>query len=543
MASTGANGGKGTYSITSGTSWSIDLMPTEFPVTQLTTGEIGTYKTELLILALSSESFEVTKEEDGTETIKCISETLTEKDAVLNGALSDIFEKGDFKADVGQSTVVRVGGQVKNIGLFGLGKKSEISTSPGWGHSPFYKLGAQVASTVKSMKLKSISIDVNSMIPEDISVEATAQLIAGVLLGAYESTRYKESAKKSTLSSISLVNFPDGVQNGIDKGYAIAKGVGLAIYLVESPPNVCYPQHLADAATMIAEKFPSVFNLKILEKSDCEKLGMGLYLGVAHASTTPPKFIHLTYTKGTPKRDIALIGKGITFDSGGYNLKVGASMIEMMKMDMAGAGAVLGAGYILGELAPEDIRIHIIVASCENMISGEGYRPGDIITASNGKSVEILNTDAEGRLTLADALLYAQNECKATSVVNIATLTGAMMVALGKKIGGFFTPSESLAGELSEASKRTGDKVWRIPLEEEYNEELTKGIADLKNVGGRAGGAITAALFLKHFVKTEEVEWAHIDMAGPAWTEKGDATGFGANLLADWVIAKSKTTK
>ncbi len=265
---------------------------------------------------------------------------------------------------------------------------------------------------------------------------------------------------------------------------------------------------------------------------------MGLYLGVANGSLSPPKFIHLTYTKGTPKETLAFVGKGITFDTGGYNLKVN-SRIEDMKFDMGGAGATLGAAHILGDLGVDNITVHFIIAACENMVGGNAYRPSDIITASNGKSVEVINTDAEGRLTLADALLYAQNECKATSIINMATLTGGIIVALGTKIAGVFTPSDAMAASIVAASQRTGDRVWRMPLEEDYLEPLTKGIADLRNVGGRYASSITAGLFLKEFVKTDEVEWAHIDIAGAGWnTESATPTGYGASLFAEWVLGR-----
>lgn len=211
-----------------------------------------------------------------------------------------------------------------------------------------------------------------------------------------------------------------------------------------------------------------------------------------------------------------------------------------MKFDMGGSAATLGSAYILGDLAPDNITVHFLIASCENMIKGDAYRPGDIITASNGKSVEVLNTDAEGRLTLADALLYAQEHCKATSIVNIATLTGNILMALGEKIAGMFTPSDAMATALVEASQRTGDRIWRMPLEKDYLEYLTKGVADLKNIGGKYGGAIVAGLFLKEFVKTDEVEWAHLDIAGAAWrSDKQAPTGFGASLLAEWVLGQS----
>jgi leucyl aminopeptidase len=317
----------------------------------------------------------------------------------------------------------------------------------------------------------------------------------------------------------------------------------LTRFLVEAPPNVCTPTHLAEAAAMIAAGAPGVMKLEVLEKEDCEKLGMGCYLGVAEASQEPPKFIHLTYTpQGEIKKKIAVVGKGLTFDSGGSNLKAGAgSMIEMMKFDMGGAGATLGAAHAIADIKPAGVEIHFVIASCENMVDGRGLRPGDILVASNGKTVEINNTDAEGRLTLADALLFAQNQCGAEAIVDIATLTGACMIALGDGVGGMYASTDDVANAITAAAKAAGEKLWRMPLEETYLEQLKSPVADLKNTGGRMGGSITAALFLKEFVDISKIQWSHLDIAGPVWQEKnGGATGFGAQLLAEWAIAQGK---
>jgi leucyl aminopeptidase len=266
---------------------------------------------------------------------------------------------------------------------------------------------------------------------------------------------------------------------------------------------------------------------------------MGAFLGVALASDLPPKFIHLTYKpKGTPQRKLAIIGKGVTFDSGGLNLKVSGSGIETMKMDMAGAGATLGAAKAIGQLKP-GVEVHFIVAAAENMISGRALHPGDILTASNGKTIEINNTDAEGRLTLADALVFAE-KLGVDAIVDLATLTGACIVALGDEIAGMWTPADSLAEELSQASQRAGEKLWRMPLEEKYFEGLKSTIADMKNTGPRSGGSITAALFLQQYI--EKTPWAHLDVAGPVWTEKEKgylnvgATGFAVRTLVNWVM-------
>jgi leucyl aminopeptidase len=317
----------------------------------------------------------------------------------------------------------------------------------------------------------------------------------------------------------------------------------LARELVAAPANVATPDKLADTAADIA-RAPG-FNLNILEREQCESLGMGAYLGVAQASDLPPRFIHLAYQPTTPapegnRRKLAIIGKGLTFDSGGLNLKTGGSGIEMMKIDMGGAAAMLGAAKAIAKLQP-DVEVHFISAVTENMVSGHAMRPGDILTASNGKTIEVNNTDAEGRLTLADALVYA-DKLGVDAMVDLATLTGACVVALGDDIAALFSPHEELAQSLSAAAELSGEKVWRMPMEDKYFEGLKSVVADMKNTGPRAGGSITAALFLKQFVK--ETPWAHFDIAGPVWTEKESgynnpgATGYGVRMLVQWVTGR-----
>ncbi|NDC34936.1 MAG: leucyl aminopeptidase, partial [Synechococcaceae bacterium WB9_2_112] len=231
---------------------------------------------------------------------------------------------------------------------------------------------------------------------------------------------------------------------------------------------------------------------------------------------------------------------GLTFDSGGYNLKVGGSQIEMMKYDMGGSAAVIGAMRAIAELRPSGLEVHMIVAACENMINGNAVHPGDIVTASNGKTIEINNTDAEGRLTLADALVYA---CKLEpdAVVDLATLTGACVIALGEEIAGLWSNNDGLATALLGAAEASGESLWRMPLRSSYKEGLKSGLADLKNTGPRPGGSITAALFLQDFI-SKDLPWAHLDIAGTVWTDKGrgcdpaGATGFGVRTLANWLL-------
>jgi len=298
---------------------------------------------------------------------------------------------------------------------------------------------------------------------------------------------------------------------------------------------------MAAVAAGLADAFETM-ELTVLEKAECEAMGMGAYLGVSQGAIEPPKFIHLKYTppSGSATKKVALVGKGLTFDSGGYNIKAGAgSMIEKMKFDMGGAGAVLGAARSIAELAPADVEVHFIVAACENMVSAEAMRPGDILTASNGKTIEVLNTDAEGRLTLADALVYADKLGSVDVVVDIATLTGACIVALGPDYAAMYTDDEDLHERLGSAAKQGGELFWHMPLAAEYKEQLKSPIADLANLGAPGGGgSITAALFLQEFVKKEspEAQWAHLDIAGPVWNDKkGGATGFGVRTLVGLV--------
>ncbi|KAF5829786.1 peptidase M17, leucyl aminopeptidase [Dunaliella salina] len=373
-----------------------------------------------------------------------------------------------------------------------------------------------------------------------------------MMLAGYETTRFKSklSPTASKLAELAVVDsgsvLPSGAacEAALAKARAIAQGNFVTRYLVEAPPNVCNPTHMAAAAAHIAKQAPETMTLEVLEKEQCEAMNMGLFLGVAECSDEPPKFIHLKYTPkgGSNGKSIALVGKGLTFDSGGYNIKAGpGSLIEMMKFDMGGAGATLGAARIISALQPQGgPEVHFLVASCENMVAGHGLRPGDVLTSASGKTVEVNNTDAEGRLTLADALWFAQEKCGATAIVDSATLTGACLVALGDEIAGLMSPTDAAAADVVAAAKTAGEKMWRLPMEDSYFDQLKSSIADMKNTGGRFGGSITASLFLKQFIQ-EGVQWSHVDMPGPVWDWKLNLpTGFGAATLAEWVLVQGK---
>ncbi|KAK7329929.1 hypothetical protein VNO77_24111 [Canavalia gladiata] len=461
---------------------------------------------------------------------------LSKIDSKLGGLLAEASSEEDFSGKLGQSIVLRITGLgSKRVGLIGLGQS--LSTPV-----PFKGFGEAVVAAAKSAQASDVAVVLASS--EGLSAQSklsTAYAIAsGAVLGLFEDTRYKSESKKPTLRSVDIIGLGKGPELEKKLKYAgdVSSGIIFGRELVNSPANVLTPGVLAEEASKIASTYSDVFTAKILNADQCEELKMGSYLGVAAASANPPHFIHLCYKppSGPINAKLALVGKGLTFDSGGYNIKTGPGCsIELMKFDMGGSAAVLGTAKALGQIKPLGVEVHFIVAACENMISGTGMRPGDIVTASNGKTIEVNNTDAEGRLTLADALVYACNQ-GVEKVIDLATLTGACVVALGPSIAGVFTPSDDLAKEVFEASEVSGEKLWRLPLEESYWESMKSGVADMVNTGGRQGGAITAALFLKQYVD-EKVQWMHIDMAGPVWNDKKrSATGFGIATLVEWVL-------
>jgi leucyl aminopeptidase len=324
------------------------------------------------------------------------------------------------------------------------------------------------------------------------------------------------------------------VQHGLARGEAIAAGVNLAREWANRPGNHCTPTHLAGVAKSLGKEYG--LKVEVLDRKDCEKLGMGSFLSVAQASTEPLRFIVARY-EGAPKSQapVVLVGKGITFDTGGISLKPGAEMDEM-KYDMGGAASVLGTLRAVAELKPK-LNLVCIIPSCENMPAGNAVKPGDVVTSMSGQTIEILNTDAEGRLILCDALTYAER-FKPAVVVDVATLTGACVVALGHHHSGLFTADDSVAAQMLAASAKGLDPCWRMPLDEEYDAGLKSNFADMANIGGRPGGAITAAMFLKRF--TAKYPWAHLDIAGTAWKSgaaKG-ATGRPVPLLTHFVLAQ-----
>jgi leucyl aminopeptidase len=456
--------------------------------------------------------------------------TLDEK---FSGILKELIAEEEFKGKVGSTIASRLaaGSPVRKVMLIGLGKPEALK------QDTLRRAGATLARLAKKQKCKTLGI---SLPLWNNDATASAQAIAeGVHLALFQDTRFKSENedKGPQVETVHLLGL-GGQEAAVILANQVASGVILARELVAAPANAVTPITMAETAQAIANE--TGMQLEILEQEECEKLGMGAFLGVAQASELPPKFIHLTYKpEGTPKRKLAIIGKGLTFDSGGLNIKGAGSGIETMKIDMGGAAATLGAAKAIGQIKP-DVEVHFISAVTENMISGRAMHPGDVLKASNGKTIEVNNTDAEGRLTLADALVFA-DKLGVDAIVDLATLTGACVVALGEDIAGLFSPDDNVANQLLAASESAGEKLWRMPMEEKYFEGLKSGIADMKNTGPRAGGSITAALFLKQFVK-DTAAWAHLDIAGPVWSDKENgyngsgATGFGVRTLVNWVL-------
>jgi len=348
-------------------------------------------------------------------------------------------------------------------------------------------------------------------------------------------TEVRRPLRKLTLSVPQRSDLTAG-EKAAAQGLAIARGMDLARDLGNLPGNVCTPAYLADRARQLATEFPDIV-VKVLERKECEELGMGSFLSVTNGSDQPPRFIILEYMQTARKqaKPFVLVGKGITFDTGGISLKPGLDM-DQMKFDMCGAAAVLGTFRAIAETKAQ-VNVVGLIPACENMPSGRATKPGDIVTSMSGQTIEVLNTDAEGRLILADALTYAERY-EPEAVVDIATLTGAMVIALGHVASGLFSNNETLARALVTAGDDAYDRAWQLPMWEDYQDGLASNFADFANIAGRAGGSITAACFLSRFAK--KYDWAHLDIAGTAWKDGKDkgATGRPVALLATWLLAQ-----
>jgi len=408
------------------------------------------------------------------------------------------------------------------------------------------QLAGYMISSLRKIKAKKVSVYTDHWLKGNKDAALLGQAIAeGLDLANYNFDKYKKPDKNQIKVEIDelFVYVEERLKNdfarGFEYGSYLAWGTIKARDLVNEPANHVTPSFLAEQAQEIAKNNPNI-SVRILNKEQVKKLKMNAFLAVDQGSTEELRFIHLKYKpKVKPKDSIALVGKGITFDSGGLNIKPGDGM-EQMKIDMAGAATVLGVFSVLAQLEPK-VEVHGIIAACENMPSGSAIRPGDIVTNMQGKSIEIANTDAEGRVTLADSLAYAQKQ-GVSQVVDLATLTGAVMVALGPDYAGLFANDKKLTNDMLNFADKAGEKIWHMPLPKEYRKLNQSKVADVRNIPStRLGGAITAALFLQEFIN-KDIKWAHLDIAGPSYVERPlnaytpmGGSGFGVRMLLEWL--------
>jgi leucyl aminopeptidase len=466
-----------------------------------------------------------------------LSEPADALDKAARGHIRTFLRSGDMEGKLGTTRVLYQvpGVAAKRVVLVGLGREKDFGVKE-------YRDSVRAAVSAIDRTGASEAALYFAELPvagHDAAWKAQ-QLVMGAAEVTYRFDRMKsKKPEPSTLARINIAAVARKeaalLEGGVAEGRASAAGVALARDLGNLPGNVCTPTYLAETALKLGKDWK--LGVEVLEQKDMEKLGMGSLLSVARGSRQPPKFIILRYNGAAKKdRPVVLVGKGITFDTGGISIKPAAEMDEM-KFDMCGAASVLGTFRALGELKPK-LNVVGLIPSTENMPGGNATKPGDIVTSMSGQTIEILNTDAEGRLILCDALTYAER-FDPQAVVDIATLTGACVIALGHVCSGLFSNKDALAQEILKVGSETWDRVWHMPLWDDYQDQLKSNFADFANIGGRAAGSVTAACFLARF--TSKYDWAHLDIAGTAWKsgkEKG-ATGRPVPLLTSFLLKRA----
>ena len=459
-------------------------------------------------------------------------------DRASNGYVSEIIRRGDMEGKLGSTLLLHNvrGTLADRVLLVGLGKEREFRDK---------EFRSAVKAAVKLLNETGSYEAVIYLTEEKVKRREVAWRVEHAVVAAMDAvyrfedlksqpTEVRRPLRKLTLSVPQRSDLTDG-EAAAARGLAIAHGMDYARDLGNLPGNVCTPAYLGERALDMGKEFPEL-KVTVLERNDIEALGMGSFLSVTRGSDEPPRFIVFEY-HGSPKKQkpLVLVGKGITFDTGGISLKPAADM-DQMKFDMCGAASVLGTLRAIAELKAK-LNVVGLIAACENMPSGRATRPGDVVKSMSGQTIEVLNTDAEGRLVLADALTYAERY-DPEAVVDVATLTGAMVIALGHVACGVFSNSDTLARALLTAGDDAHDRGWHLPLWDDYPEGLNSNFADFANIAGRPGGSITAACFLSRFAK--KFDWAHLDIAGVAWNEgkeKG-ATGRPVPMLTTWLLAQ-----
>jgi leucyl aminopeptidase len=462
-------------------------------------------------------------------------------DKALYGAIGSLISRGEIKGKFGEVKVVHTFEKLpaKMVAIAGLGKREDFNVDK------IRSVAGEFCRALRKVNCRKIATILHGAGTGGIELEAAAEAIAeGALLGLYSFAKYKKPEYEDIEEMLIVLREEEKVPSlelAIGKGKLMAEATNLARDMVNEPANYMTPSQMAEAAKEIASKYNLEF--KVFDRKDMEEMGMGALLGVARGSNQPPRLITLNY-KGDERSEKALgfVGKGITFDSGGISIKSSEGMSEM-KDDMAGASAVMAALGAIAQLKPK-INVTAIIPATENLPSGTALKPGDVLKAMNGKTIEVISTDAEGRLILADALSYAQ-KLGLSSIIDLATLTGACRVALGTLYSGVFGYDQDLIDKILKAAEKSGERMWQMPMPEEYKEQNKSDIADVKNTGNRYGGAITAALFLAEFIDNNS--WVHIDIAGTAFSTKESgyivkgATGVGVRTLVELALREAKS--
>ena len=472
-----------------------------------------------------------------------LAEKAEEVNSLLGGILQTIYDDGEFKAELGEMFTLHPMGKLaaRRIVVMGLGSQDKMNT-----HS-IRRASAIASRHLQQTGARQITLALHS---EEWDIDLNNCLraeVEGALLGLYTFKKYKQANSNGNGGGITRINLLANNAKepmpgmAVDQGNVLAEATNFARDLVNEPPNVLTPSELANRACAMAKQYG--LECQVLDRPEMQEMGMGGLLGVSQGSAEPPKFIILRY-RGAPESEnqgIALVGKGITFDTGGISLKPAEGM-QQMKGDMAGAAAVIGAMHAIAALKPA-INVTALVPTTENMPSGTAYRPGDILRIMNGKTIEIVNTDAEGRLVLADALSYAVKN-GLSPIIDVATLTGGIVVALGSVMSGMFCNDEELSNDIIAAGQVAGEKFWRMPLDDEYKEAIQSDIADIKQTGGKYASAVTAAKILEHFVG--DARWAHLDIAGTDFIDtkrpyqEHGATGVAVRTLAEFVLRRAE---
>ena len=456
-------------------------------------------------------------------------------DAVTLKHLNNILRLGDLNKRTGSSLLVHGVNKYSRIILLRIGVHADLTPKE------FFKGIVNVSNELKKINVTKIIFPINQFVNKLITEKATTEYLVRALVDSGYKINSLKTQNKSKAADFQVFlqtnkSSLKETKQGLKNGQAIARGISLTKDLGNLPPNICTPTYLASEAKKIAREYK--MKVTVLDQKQIEKLKMGSFLAVAKGSREVPKFIVLEHKKGPKnKKPIVLVGKGITFDAGGISIKPSPDMDEM-KYDMGGAATVLGVMKTVGELNLS-LNIIMVVPTCENLPDGKAVKPGDIVKSMSGQTIEVLNTDAEGRLILCDALTYSER-FKPEVVIDVATLTGACVIALGHHISAVFTNYDPLANELRSAGEIALDPVWQMPMSDEYQPQLNSNFADMANIGGRAGGSITAACFLSRF--TKKYNWAHLDIAGTAWKsgkEKG-STGRPVSLLSQFLIQRIK---